>query len=170
MYLPRTYEKLYCTISPEVSKILRYTQTDSLKSCYFDIRIYYFQIRSREWIHPGNKRTKFNALITTYEILLKDKDDLSAISWAVLLVDEAHRLKNDDSLLYKTLVTFDANHTVLVTGMERSKLLWLRISQVFYGVFRSLMGKRQLAFFTCINQIDGNHCHVFFKFLAYLMM
>jgi len=73
-------------------------------------------IRSREWIHPGNKRTKFNALITTYEILLKDKDDLSAISWAVLLVDEAHRLKNDDSLLYKTLVTFDANHTVLVTG------------------------------------------------------
>ena len=74
------------------------------------------QIRSREWIHPGNKRTKFNALLTTYEILLKDKDDLSAISWAVLLVDEAHRLKNDDSLLYKTLVTFDANHTVLVTG------------------------------------------------------
>jgi chromodomain-helicase-DNA-binding protein 1 len=28
-------------------------------------------IRSREWIHPGNKRTKINALLTTYEILLK---------------------------------------------------------------------------------------------------
>jgi hypothetical protein len=28
-------------------------------------------IRSREWIHPGNRRTKFNALLTTYEILLK---------------------------------------------------------------------------------------------------
>jgi SNF2 family DNA or RNA helicase len=28
-------------------------------------------IRSREWIHLGNRRTKFNALLTTYEILLK---------------------------------------------------------------------------------------------------
>lgn len=84
-------------------------------------------IRSREWIHPGNKRTKFNALLTTYELLLKDKDDLSAISWAVLLVDEAHRLKNEDALLYKTLLAFDANHKVLVTGtplQNSMKELW----------------------------------------------
>jgi len=26
-----------------------------------------------EWCHPGNKKLKFNVLITTYEILLKDK-------------------------------------------------------------------------------------------------
>jgi len=84
-------------------------------------------IRSREWIHPGNKRTKFNALLTTYELLLKDKDDLSAISWAVLLVDEAHRLKNEEALLYKTLLGFDANHKVLVTGtplQNSMKELW----------------------------------------------
>lgn len=31
------------------------------------------QIREYEWIHSQSKRLKFNALITTYEILLKDK-------------------------------------------------------------------------------------------------
>lgn len=73
-------------------------------------------IRSREWIHPGNKRTKFNALLTTYEILLKDKAELSSLSWACMMIDEAHRLKNKDSLLYQTLEKFDADHKLLVTG------------------------------------------------------
>jgi len=52
---------------------------------------------------------------------------LQSISWAVLGVDEAHRLKNDDSLLYKTLISFDTNHRMLITGtpLQNSlKELW----------------------------------------------
>ncbi|KAL0181889.1 hypothetical protein M9458_021264, partial [Cirrhinus mrigala] len=30
-------------------------------------------IRTHEWMHPQTKRLKFNVLLTTYEILLKDK-------------------------------------------------------------------------------------------------
>ncbi|KAL3867259.1 hypothetical protein ACJMK2_044474 [Sinanodonta woodiana] len=73
-------------------------------------------IREHEWCHPGNKRLKFNVIITTYEILLKDKSFLGSVSWSVLGVDEAHRLKNDDSLLYKTLFEFKSNHRLLITG------------------------------------------------------
>ena len=73
-------------------------------------------IRSYEWCHAGNKRLKFNVLLTTYEILLKDKGFLGSVSWAALGIDEAHRLKNDDSLLYKTLIEFDTNHRMLITG------------------------------------------------------
>ncbi|XP_072837689.2 chromodomain-helicase-DNA-binding protein 2 isoform X2 [Pogona vitticeps] len=84
-------------------------------------------IREYEWIHAQTKRLKFNVLITTYEILLKDKTVLGSISWAFLGVDEAHRLKNDDSLLYKTLIDFKSNHRLLITGtpLQNSlKELW----------------------------------------------
>lgn len=49
------------------------------------------------------------------------------MQWAALLVDEAHRLKNDDSLLYKSLKEFDTNHRLLITGtpLQNSlKELW----------------------------------------------
>ena len=52
---------------------------------------------------------------------------LSAIHWAVLLVDEAHRLKNEDSQLYTTLKMFTTNHRILITGtpLQNSlKELW----------------------------------------------
>ncbi|NWR47416.1 CHD1 protein, partial [Regulus satrapa] len=63
-------------------------------------------IRTHEWMHPQTKRLKFNILLTTYEILLKDKSFLGGLNWAFIGVDEAHRLKNDVSLLYKTLIDF----------------------------------------------------------------
>ncbi|XP_060556043.1 chromodomain-helicase-DNA-binding protein 1-like isoform X4 [Ruditapes philippinarum] len=84
-------------------------------------------MRDYEWCHPGNKRLKFNVLVTTYEILLKDKSFLGAVSWAELIVDEAHRLKNTDSLLYRTLMDFKSNHRLLITGtpLQNSlKELW----------------------------------------------
>lgn len=84
-------------------------------------------LRTHEWSFGPSKRIKFNAILTTYEILLKDKAFLGSISWAALLVDEAHRLKNDDSLLYKALFEFDTNHRLLITGtpLQNSlKELW----------------------------------------------
>uniref|UniRef100_A0A8C5D000 Chromodomain helicase DNA binding protein 2 n=1 Tax=Gadus morhua TaxID=8049 RepID=A0A8C5D000_GADMO len=84
-------------------------------------------IRDYEWVNHQTKRIRFNALLTTYEILLKDKGVLGNINWACLGVDEAHRLKNDDSLLYKTLIDFRSNHRLLITGtpLQNSlKELW----------------------------------------------
>lgn len=84
-------------------------------------------IRQYDWCFTGTKRMKFNAILTTYEILLKDKLFLGCINWAALLVDEAHRLKNDDSLLYKALKEFNTNHRLLITGtpLQNSlKELW----------------------------------------------
>lgn len=59
---------------------------------------------------------KFNALLTTYEVVLKDKAVLSKIRWNYLMVDEAHRLKNSEAQLYTTLSEFSTKNTLLITG------------------------------------------------------
>ncbi|XP_043686064.1 chromodomain-helicase-DNA-binding protein 1 isoform X2 [Vespula pensylvanica] len=96
-------------------------------------------IREYEWCY-SSKRLKFNAILTTYEIVLKDKAFLGALNWAVLLVDEAHRLKNDDSLLYKALSEFHTNHRLLITGtpLQNSlKELWALLHFIMPAKFNS---------------------------------
>ncbi|XP_029434009.1 chromodomain-helicase-DNA-binding protein 1-like isoform X2 [Rhinatrema bivittatum] len=59
----------------------------------------------------------FHVLLTTYEICLKDAGWLkNAFNWCILVVDEAHRLKNQNSLLHKTLSEFPVGFKVLLTG------------------------------------------------------
>lgn len=58
----------------------------------------------------------FHVLLTTYEICLKDASFLKSFSWSVLAVDEAHRLKNQSSLLHRTLSEFSAVFRLLLTG------------------------------------------------------
>ncbi|KAJ8923662.1 hypothetical protein NQ315_010242 [Exocentrus adspersus] len=97
-------------------------------------------IRQYEWCYEGTKRLKFNAILTTYEIVLKDKAFLGSLSWAAILVDEAHRLKNDDSLLYKALMEFDTNHRLLITGtpLQNSlKELWALLHFIMPQKFNS---------------------------------
>ncbi|XP_075520131.1 protein CHROMATIN REMODELING 5-like [Primulina tabacum] len=60
--------------------------------------------------------TRFDTLLTTYEVLLKDKAVLSKIKWNYLMVDEAHRLKNSEALLYTTLSEFSTKNKLLITG------------------------------------------------------
>ncbi|KAK1372837.1 Chromatin remodeling complex subunit [Heracleum sosnowskyi] len=59
---------------------------------------------------------KFDALLTTYEVLLKDKGVLSRLKWNYLMVDEAHRLKNSEAALYISLAEFSTKNKLLITG------------------------------------------------------
>ncbi|KAI8619524.1 SNF2 family N-terminal domain-containing protein [Chytriomyces sp. MP71] len=75
-------------------------------------------IREHEFYVKDNKgnRPKFNVLLTSYELILKDRDYLGKIKWCFLAVDEAHRLKNAESQLHEALKDFHTTNRLLITG------------------------------------------------------
>ncbi len=50
---------------------------------------------------------KFNALITTYETIISEIELISQIDWRVVIIDEAHRLKNRACKLLEGLKLLD---------------------------------------------------------------
>ena len=50
---------------------------------------------------------KFNALITTFEVIISDLDVLKQIDWRIAVIDEAHRLKNRNCKLLQGLNSID---------------------------------------------------------------
>ncbi|KAL4115753.1 hypothetical protein PRIC2_012759 [Phytophthora ramorum] len=81
-----------------------------------------------ENLRPGNKKTfRFNILVTTYEVAIKDIAVLSKIHWRCLVVDEAHRLKNQSSRLVEQMRSLRRDHCVLLTGtplQNKTEELW----------------------------------------------
>ncbi|XP_063696031.1 chromodomain-helicase-DNA-binding protein Mi-2 homolog [Culicoides brevitarsis] len=59
---------------------------------------------------------KFNVLITSYELISIDQACLSSIEWEALVVDEAHRLKSNQSKFFKVLSGYTLNYKLLLTG------------------------------------------------------
>jgi len=73
-----------------------------------DIEFYYKNTSPRQ--------CKFNALITSYDTAIFDSAVLKKINWEVLVVDEAHRLKNADSKFFKVSSQLETKHKILLTG------------------------------------------------------
>ncbi|KXS19150.1 hypothetical protein M427DRAFT_132185 [Gonapodya prolifera JEL478] len=76
-------------------------------------------IREYEFCFSSGKakgKLKFNVLLTTYELVLKDEAVLRGVQWAYLAVDEAHRLKNQESQLHEALSRLSVANRLLITG------------------------------------------------------
>ncbi|XP_047988172.1 LOW QUALITY PROTEIN: chromodomain-helicase-DNA-binding protein Mi-2 homolog [Leguminivora glycinivorella] len=61
-------------------------------------------------------QVKFNVLLTSYELISIDATCLGSIDWAVLVVDEAHRLKSNQSKFFRLLAGYHINYKLLLTG------------------------------------------------------
>ncbi|MGH0120260.1 UNVERIFIED_CONTAM: hypothetical protein FKN15_060668 [Acipenser sinensis] len=59
---------------------------------------------------------KFHVLLTSYELITIDMAILGSINWAALVVDEAHRLKNNQSKFFRVLNNYPLQHKLLLTG------------------------------------------------------
>lgn len=45
------------------------------------------------------KERNFDLILTTYEVVMKEKSALAKIHFEYLILDEAHRIKNDQCVL-----------------------------------------------------------------------
>uniref|UniRef100_A0A671TAT7 Chromodomain-helicase-DNA-binding protein 5-like n=1 Tax=Sinocyclocheilus anshuiensis TaxID=1608454 RepID=A0A671TAT7_9TELE len=59
---------------------------------------------------------KFHVLLTSYELITIDQAMLGSITWACLVVDEAHRLKNNQSKFFRILNGYKIYYKLLLTG------------------------------------------------------
>lgn len=59
---------------------------------------------------------RFQAIITTFEMILGGCGELNAIEWRCVIIDEAHRLKNKNCKLLEGLKLMNLEHKVLLTG------------------------------------------------------
>jgi len=59
---------------------------------------------------------RFNILLTSYEIIVKEKNMLSKIHWQYLILDEAHRIKRTKTKQNQSLYKFTFDQCVLLTG------------------------------------------------------
>lgn len=95
--------------------------------------------QERAKLHFNNK--KFNIVLTTYEISIKDFKKFADMSWQYLIVDEGHRLKNSQCLLIKILKKLDVTNRLLLTGtplQNNLNELWSLLNFILPDIFHDL--------------------------------
>ena len=81
---------------------------------------------------------KFDVLITSYEMILREKSVLKKFAWEYIIVDEAHRIKNDESSLAQIIRLFSSRNRLLITGtplQNNLHELWALLNFLLPDVF-----------------------------------
>eukprot|EP00531_Pseudo-nitzschia_arenysensis_P000181 CAMPEP_0116124966 /NCGR_PEP_ID=MMETSP0329-20121206/5561_1 /TAXON_ID=697910 /ORGANISM="Pseudo-nitzschia arenysensis, Strain B593" /LENGTH=1458 /DNA_ID=CAMNT_0003618979 /DNA_START=160 /DNA_END=4536 /DNA_ORIENTATION=- len=91
---------------------------------------------------PGRKDSDrdWNVVVTTYEICNIEKNTFMKFAWSYLIIDEAHRLKNEASTFSKTVRMFETRYRILLTGTPLQNSLhelWALLNFLVPDVFAS---------------------------------
>ena len=62
------------------------------------------------------KESHYDIVLTTFECSMKEKTALSTLNYEYLIIDEAHRLKNDQAKFSMVVRKFNSRHRLLLTG------------------------------------------------------
>ena len=65
---------------------------------------------------PARGLYKFNVLLTTYEVVMKDWGVLGDIAWEGVVMDEAHRMRNNNCKFMQFISKVKTEHKLLLTG------------------------------------------------------
>jgi len=87
----------------------------------------------------SGKRT-WDVCLTTYEVANLEQNALKKVPWRFLIIDEAHRIKNEHAQLSKTVRAFKTENRLLITGtplQNNLHELWALLNFLLPDVFAS---------------------------------
>ena len=94
------------------------------------------EAQKAQFLVPGG----FDVCVTSYEMVIKEKNALKKFHWRYIIIDEAHRLKNENSRLSLVLRMFNTNNRMLITGtplQNNLHELWALLNFLLPEVFGS---------------------------------
>ena len=81
---------------------------------------------------------KFDVCVTSYEMILREKAHLKKFAWEYIIIDEAHRIKNEESSLAQIIRVFNSRNRLLITGtplQNNLHELWALLNFLLPDVF-----------------------------------
>jgi len=90
--------------------------------------------------NPTSSNNEWQVLITSYEMVIKEKSVLKKFHWRYLIIDEAHRIKNEKSKLSEIVREFKSKNRLLITGtplQNNLHELWALLNFLLPDVFNS---------------------------------
>ncbi|KAH9422040.1 SWI/SNF- matrix-associated actin-dependent regulator of chromatin sub A member 5 [Dermatophagoides pteronyssinus] len=82
----------------------------------------------------------FDVLVTSYEMVIREKGVLKKFNWRYIVIDEAHRIKNEKSKLSEIIREFKSTNRLLLTGtplQNNLHELWALLNFLLPDVFNS---------------------------------
>ncbi|KAL9586939.1 MAG: hypothetical protein Q9203_003682 [Teloschistes exilis] len=80
----------------------------------------------------------FDVCITSYEMILREQTHLKKFAWEYIIIDEAHRIKNEESSLAQKIRIFNSRNRLLITGtplQNNLHELWALLNFLLPDVF-----------------------------------
>ncbi|KAJ3867273.1 SNF2 family DNA-dependent ATPase [Lentinula novae-zelandiae] len=84
---------------------------------------------------------KFPVVVTTYEMIIKDRAHLAGYNWGYIVVDEGHRLKNLDCTLTREIKKYPSASRMILTGTplhNNLAELWSLLNFVLPDIFNDV--------------------------------
>lgn len=100
--------------------------------------------------------SRWNACLTTYEMCISAKSMLKGMEWSYIIIDEAHRIKNEHSVLSRIVRIFSCEHRLLITGtplQNNVHELWALLNFIVPDIFND--SKRFEEYVLSIDEGDG---------------
>ena len=117
---------------------------------------FYGPNEQRETMKTQMRQHNFDVMVTTFETVMMEKTELGKYKFEYLILDEAQRIKNDESVLSQVLRKFKTKNRILLTGtplQNNLKELWALLNFLMPRLFDSAQEFKDL--FT-IKSDDGS--------------